>query len=102
MTDRRVNSAYQSQLADWSTLEIARHADTILQIVDTPAWQALKTLVAGRRAQLLAQVTNSRIPYEEMTRLAGEIRGLDAWEEAADTLLEVAEDQERALVAEST
>lgn len=74
--------------------ELNSAAEQVAALQASPAWAFLQQLVAKEKERLVERMTNPSLPsYEALAKLTGEIKGLTAAFDAADKVLEVAEER---------
>src|SRR3954463_8814939 len=87
-------AAYKHLARQLEDADLFRTADLIRETVDTPGFKFLRDSIAEPRQKMLAQLLNETTRPEEITRLRGLIAGLDSMEQAAQSILEFAEERE--------
>jgi hypothetical protein len=80
--------ARQMELADLLT-----QAELVRAAMDTPGWRFIADSIAEHRQKMLAQLLNETTRPEEIPRLRGLVNGLDAMQEAAQSVLDLAQER---------
>lgn len=89
-----MNAAYTNQLHDLSTVELLDAANRVRELEGHPGWTLVRGLVDVQMDRIEAQMLKSSLPsYEKLAQLQGELRGLRALRDAAETVLAYAEER---------
>jgi hypothetical protein len=89
-----MNAAYTNQLRDLSTVELLDAANRVRELEGLPGWTLIRGLLDVQVERLQARMLSASLPsYEQMAALAGELRGLQAMRDAAETVLAYAEER---------
>lgn len=87
--------AYTNQLHDLELVDLIDAANRVREIQGHPGWTLIKGLLEVQEERLKNQMLNAALPsYEQMSRLAGEMAGLRAMREAAESVLAYAEERQ--------
>ena len=87
-------AAYTNQLSDLELVDLIDAANRVREIQGHPGWTLVKGLIEVQHERLQAQMLNASLPsYEQMAALAGELRGLRAMQQAAESVLAYAEER---------
>jgi hypothetical protein len=70
-------------------------ADEVKETTRTPGWEFLVASVAEHESRMTAQLLNGSTAPEEVTRLRGLIAGLRCISEAAESIIQLAEEREQ-------
>lgn len=87
--------AYTTQLHELELVDLIDAANRVREIQGHPGWTLVKGLLEVHEERLKTQMLNASLPsYEQMARIAGEMSGLKAMREAAETVLAYAEERQ--------
>lgn len=89
------NAAFSSQLHDLELVELLDAAKQVRAMCQSPGWELVQSLVKTHADRLELRMLSASLPdYPQMAALAGELRGLRALGEAAETVLVEAQARE--------
>jgi hypothetical protein len=87
--------AFDTQLNDYKTGELLEAARYVRDLEGRPGWQLLTSLVEVEVERVQTRMIAGNLPsYEKLAELRGELRGLKALTDAAQAVLEAAQERE--------
>jgi hypothetical protein len=88
-------AAFSTQLNGYETRELLEAARYVRDLEASPGWRFLTSLIEVEAERVQTQMIAGHLPsYEKLAELRGELRGLKALAEAADTVLATAQERE--------
>lgn len=89
------NPAYTHLIRVKELPDQVQDADLVREVVKHPGWEIVAAAIAAHHEKLFAQLLNPTAKHDDVDRLRGELRGLQAMGEAADTIVSFAEERDR-------
>jgi hypothetical protein len=87
--------AFDTQLNDYKTGELLEAARYVRDLEGRPGWQLLTSLVEVEVERVQTRMIAGNLPsYEKLAELRGELRGLKALTDAAQAVLDAAQERE--------
>lgn len=88
------SAAYTHLVRDMDLPDLLMQADFVRELDDHLGWKLVMASLDAHGEKLLAQLLNPTAKPEDVDRLRGEIRGLSAAREAAESIVSLAVDRE--------
>jgi hypothetical protein len=86
-------AAYRHLVRQLELPDLLLQADLVRATTATPGWKILVDAIGEHESRMLAQLLNETTKAEEVPRLRGLVNGLRSAQEAADSILTLAEER---------
>ena len=93
-------AAYKSQVENLELPELIGQAEIVRDATETPGWRLVQASVDAHRDRMLRRLLNETTKPEDIPYLRGVVAGLESMREAADAIVTLAEERERAAIKE--
>jgi hypothetical protein len=88
-------AAFSTAIDDYPTRELLEAARYVRDLEGQPGWQFLRSLIEVEVERVQTRMIAGHLPsYEKLAELRGELRGLKALLDAAQTVLDTAQERE--------
>lgn len=87
------NAGYTHTLREQSVPELLYKAELVEQVMAMPGWAVIESAVNEHARRMLDQLLNGTTRPEEITRLRGLILGLGSMRDAAQAILDYAQER---------
>lgn len=87
-------AAYRHLARQLELPDLLTQADLVRATMATPGWEIVVASIAEHESRMLAQLLNASTRAEEIPRLRGLVDGLRSMQEAADSILSLADERE--------
>lgn len=94
-------AAYRHLARQLELPDLLMQADLVRETMASPGWKLVVDSIAEHEQKMLAQLLNETTKPEEIPRLRGLVTGLRSMQEAADSIVSLAEERLRDAQRES-
>jgi hypothetical protein len=94
-------AAYRHLARQMELPDLLTQADLVREAMATPGWEFVVASIAEHEGRMLAQLLHETTKPEEIPRLRGLVNGLRSMQEAADSIVTLAEERLRDAQRES-